>query len=126
MKDAQPVTISCVECGIRFVRVHPSQKYCAKCAAKKKTKKHKETKKDGIESFSPRHVPSMVPAEKEGWSTHGKSLRLLAVEAREFGMSYGQYMSAIQSGTIEKILTAHGMTPSEWRAKLRAAKRKVR
>lgn len=68
---------------------------------------------------------SKVPSEMEGWSTRGKSLALVDAEAREFGMSYGQYMAAIQGGSIERILTAQGMTPSQWRAKLRAAKRKV-
>lgn len=114
----------CKECGERAIRYHHSQKYCAACAAAKRSRRPRSPKLDL--SDVPKNVcVSKVPPEKKGWSTHGKSLRLISAEAAELGMTYGQYMSAIQSGSIEDILIARGMTPSQWRAKLRAAKRKV-
>lgn len=132
MKDGKPVTIACKGCGTLFTRAHPSQKYCTECAMEKRrtsslaSKSKKLTEKDiaDLGRWGAAHAP-MTPFETPGWSTEGKSLRLVAAEARELGMSYGEYTSAIQSGRIEKILLSRGMTPEEWRAKLRAAKKKV-
>lgn len=118
----EPNMIVCKECGELAIRYHHSQKFCTACAMAKKTRRPRK-KAEAVKPLVP--CGSKVPSEMEGWSTRGKSLALVDAEAREFGMSYGQYMAAIQGGSIERILIAQGMTPSQWRAKLRAAKRKV-
>lgn len=129
MTDKEPVIIACEGCGERIIRSCPSQRFCPDCARKRHKANQKRYKMLDktlyTEPAAPQTVPSKVPPEMEGWSTKGKSLALVDAEAKEFGMSYGQYMAAIQGGTIERILTARGMTPTEWKAKLRTAKKKV-
>lgn len=61
--------------------------------------------------------------ETIGFDTKGKSLALINAEAKALGMSYGKYVCAIRSGSIEQRLIATGLSPQQWRAKLREARK---
>lgn len=116
-------TFTCADCGGIFERRTGSQKYCCGCAEKRKSSAYRNKKaKEQEESRRQAHSTSM-PMETIGFDTKGKSLALINAEAKALGMSYGKYVCAIRSGSIEQRLIATGLSPQQWRAKLREARK---
>lgn len=93
-------TIICADCGKEVERRHPRQKYCPECAAGKK--------------------PESLRSQPSG-DIYKKSLSDIALEARALGLSYGEYVSAVNSGKLKQILIARGITGAKANSLIRKA-----
>lgn len=116
-------TITCADCGGIFERRAGSQKYCCGCAEKRKSSAYRNKKAKEQEESRRQANSASMPTETIGFDTKGKSLALINAEAKALGMSYGKYVCAIRSGSIEQRLIAMGLSPRQWRAKLREARK---
>lgn len=115
----------CERCGKQLLRKSSNQKYCADCGpiAKKENAKAYYQRRKAEEGQTPRPVvpggrklrhdppkPSTyVPTTAEilrgsVFDLTGKSLNRIAREAHALSMSYGEYVSRVQAGTIRSFL----------------------
>lgn len=115
----------CARCGQEYMRKSKNQKYCTSCApiAKREHAKEYRARRKAEAGEQPRpvvpggrklkHEPpkpsAYVPTTHESlagsvFDLTGKSLNRLAREAHALSLSYGEYVSRVQAGTIRAFL----------------------
>ena len=115
----------CERCGKQLLRKTRNQRYCADCSpiAKIENAKAYRARRKAEEGPVPRPVlpggrkkkdeakpaVSYVPSTAESlkgsvFDLTGKSLNRVSKEAHALSLSYGEYVSMVQAGTIRKFL----------------------
>ena len=93
-------TINCMMCGARFAAKSSTAKYCPGCqsAAQKVTKRRTQARLNELIREVESYTKSTLPCEKWDGRRSGKDVSAVEKQARELGLSYGQFMAKKRGG----------------------------
>lgn len=111
----------CVLCGKVVEKPRGAQKICDSCRGDIKSRPVANKKQMGAQ-----------PSPERPWDLRGKDLTRVGVEAAALGLTYGKYVSYIESGFIDRhclqegIVDGPGFVKKAWEEFLKEKKEKLR
>lgn len=96
-------TIKCVDCGTEMKKMNARHIRCAVCREKHRLEKNRE-------EWQRRKEEREAKKREKATAPKRKTLSDIVAEARSLGLSYGQYTTLLNTGTLSQYCKTHGIS----------------